>query len=89
MAWKRFQNNNDIIKETITPAVMRSLFNVTENSEINSINEDARDKFCKNNDSMKSRSEEEINYIHSILQSFPSEYNNSLKLISSRIDKQE
>lgn len=88
MAWKRFQNNN-VIKEAITPAIVRSLFNVTGNSEINSINENARKEFCDNNDSMKLRSEEEKNYIYSILQSFPDEYNDSLKLIASRINKHE
>jgi len=88
MAWKRFQNNNEIIKETITPAIMRSLFNVTESSEINSINEEARNTFLES-DSMKWRSEQEKTQIHSILQSFPSEYNHSLKLIASRINKQE
>jgi len=89
MAWKRFQNNNDIIKETITPIVMRSLFNLTGDSKINNINENARKEFCDNNDSMKLRSEEEKSYIYSILQSFPDEYNDSLKLIASRINKHE
>ena len=93
MIRKKFQNidiqNNTKIKDIITPAIMRSLFNITENSEINGINRGAREDFRRNNNSMKWRTEEEINHIYSILQSFPSEYNNSLKLIASRIDKQE
>ena len=78
IAWKKFVDSNNEIKDIITPEDMRNLYNV----DTNSIDEDSRKEFLKS-DIMQWKSQEEIDKIRNILLKFPEEYKDALNSIPS------
>jgi hypothetical protein len=75
MAWNKIKND-DIIKRTVTPKTMRSLFSIDDSGNVRK-NEDARRTFFES-DLM---TQEEKEHISSILETFPAKYEESLKYV--------